>query len=309
MINDSLTGICNNFNDGDCIKQLDSLNLDVFKIGEQEIKNHQLVIAGITRDNAKYFNIMKKNIEKVGSLFKDYRVILFENDSKDGTKKNLETWQKENDKITVLSKDFKNNKRPSIKFLADSRNIYLQEYKKANFNDFDILMVADMDMPKGYDIRSIKVPFANYTLWDVSCANGVHNYRMQMYDAFAYRDKDFPYTPQEWDKICSKANQSNWIDPCKIAETQGAMKKHSIYWHSITSQIQKVYPVNSSIFEVYSCFGGFAFYKREAILNCDYNSINNDCEHIKFNECIRNNGGKIFINPAQVLNIHYQEKF
>ena len=300
---------------GDYIEQLDLLDSNLFEIGKQEMQSHNLVIAGITRDNEAHFEVMKKNIERIGDLFKDYRVILFENDSKDGTKKNLNNLESENSKVKIIVKDFNIYKRPNIKFLATARNFYLKDFLEESMDEFDVLMVVDMDMPKGYDIRSIKLPFANYSLWDVSCANGVHDYKGQMYDAFAYRDKEFPYNPKEWDKICSKDNQINWVSQCQVAENQDARKKGSgknkgsIYWHSITSQIQKIYPVTSSIFEVNSCFGGFSFYKRAAIKNCLYDSIDEDCEHVKFNECIKNNGGKIFLNPGQVLNIHYKEKF
>ena len=48
-----------------------------------------------------------------------------------------------------------------------------------------------------------------------------------------------------------------------------------------------------------SCFGGFAVYRRSAIEPCDgtYSGIK-DCEHVIFSKCIRDHGGKLFMNPT-----------
>ena len=62
---------------------------------------------------------------------------------------------------------------------------------------------------------------------------------------------------------------------------------------------------NDKPLEVKSCFGGLAIYKRKYLDNCDYGKgfqMNGDekiefCEHVDFNQCVINNGGKIYINP------------
>ncbi|MGI4776406.1 MAG: glycosyltransferase, partial [Janthinobacterium lividum] len=82
-------------------------------------------------DSSPDIPVMINHIEHLGRKFKDYRIIIFENDSIDGTKEMLSRWRQENSKIRIISHDYKNTKRPSIKFLADTRNYYikaLEEY-------------------------------------------------------------------------------------------------------------------------------------------------------------------------------------
>ena len=57
--------------------------------------------------------------------------------------------------------------------------------------------------------------------------------------------------------------------------------------------------------EVDSAFGGFVIFKKNILKNCLYVGTYPDgspiCEHVPFNKQIRNNGGRIFINP-QLIN-------
>ena len=101
-----------------------------------------------------------------------------------------------------------------------------------------------------------------------------------MWDAFAFRNEEFPLYSQTKD-----------------------------YWTSIVPKIQRVYKPDSELMPVYSCFGGMAFYKKESIKGCIYDSINDDCEHVIFHKClIEKNKGKIFMNPAQIIRYsHYKD--
>ena len=56
-----------------------------------------------------------------------------------------------------------------------------------------------------------------------------------------------------------------------------------------------------------SCFGGFAVYRRSAIVPCNgaysgYDSKGRvDVEHAPFSQCILRNGGLLFMNPSAFL--------
>ena len=66
---------------------------------------------------------------------------------------------------------------------------------------------------------------------------------------------------------------------------------------------------NKKPIKVLSAFGGLGIYKIKSIKKCKYNGveiktdnkthfIDEDCEHVKFHECMRNNGNdKIYIIP------------
>jgi len=265
------------------ISALDALDTKLFDQGAAEMRKHKVIICGIVRDDALYFGQMRRYIEYIGEQFKDYKVIIFENDSKDCTKVLLSMWQKQNDRVKVISKDFHNTKRPNIKFLADARNYYIQEIQQDHqYDDFDIMMPVDMDMAYGFDIRSVQHSFAHFYTWDVICSNGIGMMQNDvMWDAFAFRSDEFPYAPHE----------------IGIKE----------YWSKTIYAIQKRYDASEPLLPVQSCFGGLAFYKREKTTGCVYDSVQNDCEHVAFHRCIREkNHGLIFMNPAQIVrHAHY----
>ena len=256
------------------LRALDKIDLAVLTKGEKEMAARKLVVVGISRDNAIPLPNVIENIEFTGAQFEDYRVIIFENDSSDGTKEILKDWAIGNNKVKIITKDFHNKKRPNIQFLADLRNIYLHELEESEYKNFDTVMMLDMDMSYGWDIRGVKDSFAKINDWDVVCSNGIDGYDFKMWDVFAFRSERFP------DGLGSPD-----------------------YWTANLRNIRKVkHQVGDNLLSVYSCFGGMAFYKKNTIKQCKYKSINDDCEHVPFHECIRlNNKGKIMLNPNQVI--------
>lgn len=295
---------------------LDALGSVNLKVGKEEMAKHSVVIAGITRDNIKDFSVMFKHIRYIGSFFKDYRVVLFENDSTDGTKLALGLWQELDSRVKIISKDFFNIKRPSHKFMADARNYYLDALQSEEYNNFDMLILLDMDMAYGIDIRGIEDSFSKIDRWDAVCSNGVFSDMGMMYDAFSFRNNEFPWSPEDWEKICSKQDfKDPWFRVCQEGEkySKGIIYKNlafriswqsvnRLYWLQIMPQLQKIYPVDLDLVPVSSCFGGMAIYKRKYIDGCKYDSIDNDCEHVVFNQCIKDkNKGRMFLNPAQMI--------
>lgn len=251
---------------------LDILDKSILKQGKEELKKHKVLIAGISRDNFSAIKHVIKRIENLGSEFADYRAVIFENDSSDGTKLTLWFWQILNNKVTILSEDFKNKKRPSIKFLADLRNKYI-DYLKDKHLDFDIVFIIDMDMKKGWDMRGIYDSFARIDKWDAVCANGIHTKHGNMWDAFAFRNDEFNKTTD-----------------------------YPNFWEEVIPPIQKIYLPGTELIKVKSCFGGMAFYKRKVIDSCRYDSINEDCEHVFFHDCISaKNNGTMYMNPNMII--------
>lgn len=266
---------------------LDNLSWIHLLNGKIEMSKHKVVICGISRDNAKELPQVMKYIEYTGKNFKDYRVIIFENDSQDRTKEILKNWQHTNKKVNILSidyhnpkKDYSNMENPNISFLAKLRNHYLEELSSnSEYKDFDVVMVVDMDMSYGWDMRGLFHSFNRFSDWAAVCSNGIYAEISpkagRMRDALAFRTDDAQEIPAE--------------NPEK-------------YWNEITPKLQRVHPLSEGFVPVQSCFGGLAFYKRSFIEGCLYDSIKEDCEHIKFHECIvKNNGGKMFMNTGQVI--------
>lgn len=264
------------------VEILNKLEKTHLALGAQEMKKHKVAICGITRDNAKELPRVIKHIEYTGEQFADYRVIVFENDSRDHTKTILKKWQADNTKVRILMQDYQLKKRPNIQFLADIRNQYLIALEEnPEYQDFDILMVVDLDMQHGWDMRGLFHSFHQFSNWDGVCSNGVFTMAGHMWDMFAFRNSEFPALPDNLEAIQYKTE--------------------------IIPRGQRVYPVNSKLLPVYSCFGGLAFYKRAFITGCRYHSIKGDCEHVAFHQCLRKKQASLFMNPSQIIRYsHYQ---
>lgn len=266
------------------LEKLPSLNFITPKIidaGIKEMKKHRVVITGIARDNIQDLPVMMRHIEYLGALFADYRVIIFENDSVDGTAETLSIWSKRNNKVKAISQNFNNKKRPNIQFLADARNKYLEALSSSEYDDFDIVIPVDMDMSYGFDVRGIIDSFSKIDQWGAVCSNGIFTKEGKMWDMFAFRNAEFPDGPNE---VSSKE-----------------------YWSKIVPKGFKAYSPRSDLVPVYSCFGGMAIYKRQFMQGCKYSSDRGDCEHVLFNKCVRDNGAKMFMNPAQMIKYsHYR---
>jgi len=263
-------------------KRLDELDQELYHQGAIEMKKHKAVITGIARDNSYDLAITMRHIEYLGEFFKDYRVIIFENDSVDGTKQILSSWMKRNPRVSILMKDFNNLKRPSIQFMADARNHYLDEFNdNPQYKDFDLLIAVDLDMSYGFDVRGIEHSFSLFDKWGAVCSNGIYNSKGQMYDMFAFRSEKFPYA------------QYNTPD----------------YEAKVRQGMKQIFKPGSDLVSVYSCFGGLAIYKREFMHGCKYESVQGDCEHVAFHECLLKNQARMFLNPAQIIKYsHYQDK-
>ena len=83
--------------------------------------NLSIIICGIVRNAEKGLKNNIPIIKKVCSQFKDYRVVIYENDSIDKTKKILKDWKKDNpERIHVLLNDTDKSKCVVILFLVKS---------------------------------------------------------------------------------------------------------------------------------------------------------------------------------------------
>lgn len=261
---------------GDRIEKLDFLDQLSLDKGLAEISKHKVIFAGITRDNGRDTEKMMRFITKFGSFFQDYRVVIFEDDSSDDTLNILKKFESQDKKIRILSENFGIRKRPSIEFLSDIRNKYIDAINGDEYKKFDIAIILDLDMKYGFDERGILHSFSKINEWDILCSNGIYTKKGNMWDAFAFRDSEFP----------------NGLDKLKPEE----------YWGVIVPKIQKIYGPQSALLPVNSCFGGLTIYKIDSIKSCRYKSINGDCEHVALHKCAREeNNARIFMNPAQII--------
>lgn len=244
---------------------------------------------------------LKKNIpviEQLCSMFKDWKVVIYENDSVDNTKEILSEWQKSNPQnIHVISEtldkplptpkqsETKVNpffSRKRISKMATLRNKYIDYVDKMSWNA-DYLMVVDLDVSQ-LKLDGIIDSFSRSEYWDAITAYGYSTsprLKKRYHDTYALCENGKETVPQTEAMIHSLADE--YAQKCKN-------KDHLI--------------------PVCSAFGGLAIYRYEAIRGIRYDVDENDddrvevrCEHYHFNREMASRGhDKIYINPKMELN-------
>lgn len=243
--------------------------------GYQNMEQQTVIFCGLARDTMHSLPVMMKRIERLGSKFKDYKVIIFENDSIDGTHEMLLYWQRINPKVEILTEKLNAPKWKSVRDLkrieqlAAYRNRYLDHIRSKSYS-FDYLIVLDLDIPLGFSYDGIAHSFS-YQNWDVMGSNGilVPPYGdpppiPMFYDAFAFRPKT------------GKSMSFKEINALKFQRGEAPV------------------PVESS-------FSGLAIYKSTGIhAGAKYGA--EDCEHVVLHQWLHKNGfSKQFLNPNQLV--------
>jgi hypothetical protein len=210
----------------------------------------KVLICGVCKNTEQGFANAMTSAEKVGSEFLDYRVIIYENDSKDQTKELFQDWAQKNPKVIFISenltkkqicKELTTGRENRTECIARARNIVLDVILKPEFDDYKYIIWADLDLSLPWDVTGIVDTILHPEQeWDAVLANGY-------YDVFALRSPQFPIGLEllgkpYWDRI-------NEIRSRFVIDPQGP-------W-----------------IPVYSAFGGMGIYKRDAIQGCRYSGV------------------------------------
>jgi hypothetical protein len=212
----------------------------------------KIIICGVGKNVESGFkNIMNSSKELVKN-FSDYRIIIYENNSTDQTKVLYSQWAKEDLKIRfiseILSSNFlrsfyPNNGNVRTKLISRARNIVLSEALKTQYDDFDYIMMVDLDDFEAWDVPNILDTIENpQKQWDAVFANGA-------YDMYAFRAQQYKFGPE-------LLGFEEWQDVYKI------------YGQKLSQELQK-----GNWFKVESAFGGLAIYRREALKGSSYDGM------------------------------------
>lgn len=263
----------------------------------------KLIICSIVRNAEEGLKHNIPVIKKLVSLFADYRIIVYENDSVDKTKELLEMWMEEDrEHVCALinntdgsrtiptngecggANPFFSKKR--ISKMADARNHYMQ-YVDSIDGEYDYMMVVDLDVAQLY-CDNIMTSFADDAPdWDVVTAYGYSRspmMKMRYHDTYAmveYGEEDLPQTEDTIYKVATFMAKEMRIKKWK---------------------------------RVFSAFGGLAIYRFELVRGLRYGVLpNNDsrvevrCEHYSiYHQMVRRKPNlKVYINSQ--MKIHYQK--
>lgn len=264
------------------------------------INESSIIICSIVRNAEKG---LKKNIpviKKLCQYFKDYKVVIYENDSTDATKEILQSWMdEESDHVIVSLNDTDSSStipnaqsvkanpffcKKRISKMATIRNHYMDYIEKEKL-EADYLMVVDLDVAELF-LQGILTSFSDTPEWDAVTAFGYStspSLKRRYHDAYAlveYGNENIPQTEESIQNAAGsfikKLQTSQWI-------------------------------------RVYSAFGGLAIYHFDKIKGLRYKIISNEdprvevrCEHFSlYQQMNEKDECKIYVNPK--MKLKYQE--
>jgi hypothetical protein len=248
--------------------------------GRRRMRDSRVVIAGLVRNAIDVLPQTIERIERLAKLFGDCRIVVYENDSVDGTRELLTAWAAGTAQVSVRC-DVRGapiNSKTRCKLRGDRMADYRNRYHgliASRFADFDHVIVLDLDLPGGWSNDGIANTFGCDN-WDFVGSNGLvlqrHGLRFNawlQFDAWAFR-------------------RFGSFDPMSSREV------NDYIWRR-----------GEPLEPVYSCFGGLGIYRMPAFLAGQYRG--GDCEHVHLHRAMRQAGyDRTFLNPSQL--VHYGRK-
>ena len=199
-------------------------------------------ICGPVKNCAPYLNKVLDNIEKIGSLFNDYKIVIYYDTSSDNTLNILKTYQQKNPKLLLYIN--KNSISPfRTHNLAIARNFCLN-YVKENKERYPYFIMMDFD---DVNCKNIRIPTLKSHLerndWDGLSFNTSPKY----YDIWAL--SIYPY--------CFSYNHFN-----------NNVKFYNIMQTYVSNLLNSLPP--NQLQKCISSFNGFSIYRTEKFLNTYY---------------------------------------
>jgi hypothetical protein len=226
--------------------------------------NSKVIICGVVKNCVGKISPNIKLAIQTGELFDSYKILIYENNSNDGTKEVLYQYsynKKKYKNIYIISEDIdyetikKNSKVWSykevtgsdhpcrIEQICNARNKLVDEINKAEYNYYDYVIWIDFDS-NGWSLEGIVDSFNKKKYWDIIYANGIEQNKTY-YDVYALR------------------GLNTYLGPEIIGEE---------FWKNITYTELS----GNQLIPVYSAFGGIGIFKKKIFKKYRYNFIIND---------------------------------
>jgi hypothetical protein len=199
-------------------------------------------ICGPVKNCYPYLDKVFENIEKIATIFNDYKIVVFYDKSTDNTLQKLQDYQKQNSKLLIYI-----NQNPTFRFrthnLAVARNFCLN-YVKENKEQFPFFIMMDFDDVNSKTVNThILKKKLHKNNWDALSFNTTPNY----YDIWALSIYPFCFSYNHY---------------------KNHTKYHTIIQTYIENLLKKIKP--DGLLNCISAFNGFAIYKTAAFLDTYY---------------------------------------
>ncbi len=259
------------------------------KYGYNIMKKQRIVFAGLAYNlGKKKTNKLVKRLRYLGSFWKDYRVIIYTEDSTDGTFQFLKNLIGHDFRWILLPHNINKIGLPRLVRLAKLRNTYLRELHRLSIRkdehkyNYDVVAIIDCDLagPFSNDGIANSISHFNQNSYDVLFANGLYSQIGTFY---------FPHLGWTYYDIMPVV----LID--QIRNTDGT-------YQNKRNRLDLVMKRGESPFPVISAFGGIGLYRGSIFKKGKYQYIPNKkvCEHITLHEQLYRDKYKLGINPSLI---------
>ena len=264
-------------------------------------------ICGVVKNCGNYLVKVLDNMEKIGKIFNDYKIIIYYDNSHDNTLDILKDYQKTNSKMmfyinqTTLSRYRTHN-------IAKARNFCLK-YVRDNRNEFPFFIMMDCDDVncKELNVEILKKYLYSDT-WDGLSFNTNPNYYdiwgLSIYPyCFSYNhfNDNYNYHGIIKNYIMSKLNN---LKPGQLISCISSFNGFSVYR---TNKFLDTYydgRVRLDLFSKELLYTHARAQKSRGIVYRDYGHIKGryeDCEHRAFHQMARKNSGARIMISSEVL--------
>lgn len=200
----------------------------------------KILIAGVCRNTERAVPNVIRNAEALGGLFKDYAVLIYENNSSDNTAALYKEWAERNPHVVFESETLAYPAPSRTERIADARNKVLALARRPEYAGYRYLVMVDLDFITPWPIEQIVHAIERGGSWDAIAANGVYP-NGDYYDRYALRTMAMPFGPELL---------GNW-------------------WR-MQLENEPIRLTASQLIPAYSAFGGLAIYKTASILPFAY---------------------------------------
>ena len=221
-------------------------------------------ICGCVRNCEPYLYTVFDNIQRIASLFDEYKIIIAYDDSNDNSLKILQEMKEKfvnmeiliNDKVRLL------HSRDRTINMANARNSIMKRMNELN-DDYDYFIMMDMDdvCAKKMNIDVLKKYIGNPPNWDGGNPPNWDGGNPPNWDALSFNLKTYydiwalsihPYLVSTW----------HWI-----------YESSSVTYETQQYVIKKLAQLGENeLLDCHSAFNGFAIYKKNKFINCTYDA-------------------------------------
>lgn len=204
--------------------------------------NKKCCICGPVKNCGPFLNKVFENIEKIGAIFEDYKIIIYYDKSDDDTLQKLTNYQKKKPRL-----EFFRNTSPVLKYrthrIAKGRNLCIDTIRE-KYSDYPFFIMMDFD--------------------DVNCKNVKPEILQKYLDRDDWDALSFNTSPKYYDIWGLSIRPYNF--------SYNHFNDNVAYYYKIQDYVEAKLNAlpDGSLLTCSSSFNGFAIYRMKKCVNCHY---------------------------------------